>query len=333
VANWLRVGTTALVVSAVDAGGRPGLRLPLRDPIAALRAFAADPTCRAEIELKNGERVTAADMQRRLLSVARRHLGRGHAPPWGWDVCAVWEKVLDALDEHPELLATTLDWAIKLAIYKERASQKGIRWGDLPLWNHVIQSIMAAVHRANITGRVTVELVLGQGGAPSPIPDAIAQLTPWLERHSLEWRMLRPVVDLRKELFELDFRFGQLGEKGIFEGLDRAGVLTHHAPGVGDVEAAITEAPPQGRARLRGEHIKMFAGQPDFVCSWTGSIDLRTARKFDLSDPFVRQGRWRRLTPTEAAHNDTLLILGSVPASLRRRRRRRPPEVSDLFDT
>ena len=33
---------------------------------------------------------------------------------------------------------------------------------------------------------------------------------------------------VKKELFEIDTRFGQLGGGGLFARLDEAGVLTHH---------------------------------------------------------------------------------------------------------
>ena len=69
----------------------------------------------------------------------------------------------------------------------------------------------------------------------------IEKLTPYVEEHGLSWDWLRPFVDLRQELFELDIRFGQIGCEGGFNQLDAAGVLTHAAPGVDDVDRAVTD--------------------------------------------------------------------------------------------
>lgn len=332
IAGWLRVGTTALVVSAIDAGRKTGTPVRLGDPVAALRAFAADPDCRAEAALASGKRDTAVGVQRRILEEVERHLASGSAPEWARDVCAVWASMLDTLESRPEALSATLDWAIKLAIYKERASQKGIRWDDLPVWNHILKTIIGAVRQTDFKGRPTVELVLGKEKEPSPVPGAIAELTPYVESRGLDWEMLRPVVNLRKELLELDFRFGQIGG-GIFEELDRAGVLTHAAPEVEDIDRAVTDPPSEGRARVRGEHIKESAGRENYLCSWTGTIDLKTARKFDLGNPFVQCGRWRRMTPAEAANTATLSVLAEMPFVALRRRLVRPPDVPDLFST
>ena len=56
----------------------------------------------------------------------------------------------------------------------------------------------------------------------------IAKLRERLAQVEEERQELRPVVELKRELLEIDARFGQLGEEGIFAQLDRAGVLDHH---------------------------------------------------------------------------------------------------------
>ena len=45
-ANWLKLGTTALIVALAEAGLRPGRDLQLASPLVSFRAFADDPTCR-----------------------------------------------------------------------------------------------------------------------------------------------------------------------------------------------------------------------------------------------------------------------------------------------
>ena len=79
----------------------------------------------------------------------------------------------------------------------------------------------------------------------------------------------------------------------MFAGLDRAGVLAHHIPGVEAIEQAITEPPELGRARIRGEVIRRLAGQNGiYQCDWQGIFDVGTNRLLDLSQPFEAAERW-----------------------------------------
>ncbi len=309
VANWLRVGTTALVVALIDAGLYPEPLLRLSAPVGALRRFAEDPTCRATAMLDEGRKMTAVEIQRHLLDAVEQHRTHVSMPSWTGGVCDVWASTLDAIEQDPESLSTTLDWAIKLAIFKKRVSQKGIRWEDLPAWNYVIKTIVLAVQESLFKGRATVELVLGQETKPSPIPGTIDALTPYVESHSLSWDMLRPVVNLRRELFELDFRFGQIGEGGLFEQLERSGVLTHGAPGVVDIEEASTEPPSEGRARLRGEYIKTCAEPESHTCFWDSICDIKERRFLDLSRPYVRLPRWKPMVDKDYVGDDSFQML------------------------
>jgi hypothetical protein len=121
----------------------------------------------------------------------------------------------------------------------------------------------------------------------------MARLTGFLEEKGLSLDALDSVFKLRQELLEIDTRFGQLGGRGIFAGLDRAGVLAHHVSGVDAIEQAITEPPAAGRARIRGEVIRRLAGQNGrYQCDWQGIFDASTNRILDLSEPFEAVERW-----------------------------------------
>src|SRR5262249_10940398 len=116
--SWLKVGTTALVVALTEAGLRPGNAVQLRAPVEAMRLFASDPTCAAVAETKSGERVTALVIQRHYLTQAEAPLRARFMPPWADEVCRRWRAVLDGLRGGWESAATSLDWAIKLALYR-----------------------------------------------------------------------------------------------------------------------------------------------------------------------------------------------------------------------
>ncbi len=291
---WLRIGTTALVIAMIDRGIGPGAGVKMRSPIQALHSIVSDPSCKTIVRMSDGRDLSALDIQRHYLHEAEKHLK--DLPSWAKKVCTEWRRILDRLEQKPESLCKSLDWAIKYPIYRNYAAKKGINWSDFPAWNHIIKKIRADLRLSEHKGKATVELVLDKEKKPSPIPRTIDQLTPYLARHSLSWDNFRPFVDLMKELFELEIRFGQLGGAGLFNSLDRAGVLDHRAPGVGKIDRAIVYPPKSTRACLRGKMVRMHANHPGYHCTWDSIIDSKGKRQLDLSDPFVRQVEWQKLT-------------------------------------
>jgi proteasome accessory factor A len=113
VAEYLRVGTTLLVLDVIEAGEMPPVP-PVQRPIAALRAVCGDPTLAARVALAEGRSASALEIQRFYLEACRRFLERRPAAPAeARDLLSCWEAVLDALADHPERLVGTLDWVTK----------------------------------------------------------------------------------------------------------------------------------------------------------------------------------------------------------------------------
>jgi proteasome accessory factor A len=303
-ALWLRVGTTALVVALVQAGHAPahGLSLPL--PLAAMEVFTGDVACKRRIAKQ-----TAVQIQRRYLECAESNLGNGVLPAWAPDVCQAWRKVLDQLESAPEELDRTLDWRIKFALFTERARRQGMSWERIRRWNTQIESLNRAARNADLTPLARRERrdSFGPTGwinlLQTRAGDVAAQrslLEPQLERDGLTWKELRRFLRLRQELFEIDTRFGQLGQDGIFARLDQAGVLDHRLDGAGDVEieTATVEPPRETRAWLRGRTIHALQGTAGRA-DWGGVWDMDRNRRLDLSDPFAREVEWKSFDARE----------------------------------
>jgi hypothetical protein len=286
------MGATAVVVAMIDAGLFPGGGVQVTSPIGALSAFSSDPAGRETVLCPDGSRKSALDIQRAYLQMAGDNVTHPAMPAWTAKVCERWRRVLDQIENQDAELYTTLDWAIKLSMFREHIEGRGVGWSDLPAWTHVLDEIRLALKKTKQKGITRVERILGKSRRKSPIPDTIRDLTPYLEEHGLDWDMLRPVVDLRKELFELDFRYGQLGRAGIFNRLDAAGVLTHRMPGVTRIGAAVCSAPRTGRAALRARRIRRYNGDEAIHCNWTGIWDLRHHRQMDMTDPFATRTGW-----------------------------------------
>jgi proteasome accessory factor A len=250
---WLRFATTALVVALADGGVHPGKGVMLVNPLGAMRAFACDPACQVTVPLHSGAQATAIQIQRHYLQLAEAHVGADFMPPWTPQACEHWRAMLDRLERGaPDSIATTLDWAIKHALFRRHLEQKGLEWAQLR-------------HEQR-----------GRGGEA-----------------------------VRQQLYEMDIRYGQLGEGGIFSALDRAGVLHHQFPGVDNFEHAMIHPPSLGRARLRGAAIRrMAARNEEGQCDWMGVWNLSEKKFLDLSEPFPAVEKWRELRPPSAGESD-----------------------------
>lgn len=289
---WLRAGATALVVAMCEAGLAPGQGVRLRNPVAAMRRFAADPTCRATAETSAGTHLTAIDIQRHYLLQAEAHAREAFMPPWAETVCHRWRATLDALDDGWEGVATTLDWAIKYGLYGDHVRRRGMTWESLGTWSAVAERLSAALARVKRGHREPrAAIVLADD---SPVAAEVGTLTGVVERSGLRWTGLDPFLDARNALFEIDTRFGQLGPRGVFSALDAAGALTHHVDGIDNIAHAVEHPPEVARARIRGRLVREFAGNGGrFSCDWDGVWDCEEGRCVDLSDPFAAGAEWQ----------------------------------------
>jgi hypothetical protein len=183
-----------------------------------------------------------------------------------------------------------LDWAMKQALYARHVERCGMRWEALHAWQHVAGKLKAALDHSRRRCSLRPDFILGPN---SPILEEVARLTPYVRENGLRWDGLDAFLQLRRELLEIDTRFGQLGEKGVFHSLDRAGLLEHHVAGVDNIEHAISNPPAGSRARIRGEAVRRLAGSSSRLrCNWWGIYDLEGRRLLDLSDPFVTEEKW-----------------------------------------
>ena len=303
-ASWLKVASTALVVAMIEARLLGDRAVQLRNPLAAMGCFGLDVDCKARVRGTNGRPWSALEIQRHYLERAEAHLDHPVMPPWAPVACRRWREMLDRLEGAPQSVAKTLDWAIKLSLYRDYAERRGITWESLPHWNHVLVQLDRALRGNRQEGSlasVCVELL----ASGSPVADDVARLTPWLRQRGMRWDQLETVLALRQQLYEIDSRFSQLGEQGIFGSLDRAGVLEHRFEGVDNIEHAMANPPEIGRAHLRGECIRRFhRNGSNYRCDWRGVWDFQEGRFLDLSDPFAAEEKWTPLSEQNISYDD-----------------------------
>ncbi len=282
---WLKVGTTALVVAMIDAGLKPCEDLELASPVNALQVVAVDTHCRKRLDLVDGRTATALDIQRHYLNLAEQHKSDPFMPPWAEAVCMRWRQILDLLEVDPAKTNRMLDWTIKQTLYGHHLENRGVPWEKIFAWNKVTDQLQAALHRNRRHGLLHPDFILGPN---SPVLEVVAQLTPHIRKNGLSWEELEGFLQLKQEMFEIDTRFGQLGENSVFQSLDRAGMLEHNIDGVDNIEHAKSHPPGTGRARIRGEMVRRLAAKGGgYKCSWQVICDQEKRPILDLSDPFA----------------------------------------------
>jgi Pup amidohydrolase len=133
VATFLKVGTTAIVLAMIE-DGFIDKDLSIIGPVSAMRTVSHDPTCRATVEMLDGGRVTAVELQWEFLRLAQKYADESGLDACGGDVgnqvLARWEAALSALERDPMLLDGQLDWVTKLSLLQAYRDRDGLEWSD-----------------------------------------------------------------------------------------------------------------------------------------------------------------------------------------------------------
>ena len=111
VAEYLKVGLTALAVDAVEAGALKNVARPKR-PVRALKTWSRDP--RALVPCSGGLSLSAHAMQRAVLNATDAWVREHPAPKLeAQELLRIWREVLDLLDDDEDALVGRLDWVTK----------------------------------------------------------------------------------------------------------------------------------------------------------------------------------------------------------------------------
>ncbi len=298
-AMWLKSGVTALVLAMVEAGLRPCEEIMLSSPVAAMARFARDVTLQARARTADNRYRTALQVQRHILAKLEEHANHPIMPPWAPRARELLGETLDRLEHGAGQVARCLDWAIKLALFQQLARRAEVEWPTLSEWNAVLAEAYRAVSAA-LAARpegptITAGAVLKPGGLLEQ--EVVGRMATTVRGRGLDPGQCGTVLRLRAQLLELDMRFSQLGEEGLFRALEQSGRLDHGVPGVDNIEHAMVNPPAQGRARLRGQCVQRFHHQHGrYGCDWQGVWDIDNRRMLDLSDPLADREHWKSMS-------------------------------------
>ena len=131
VSTYLKLGTTALVLAMIEDKFLGG-DLSVESPVAELRAISHDPTCRHQLTLRDGRKMTGVQLQMEYLELARKYTEDkfgSDVDEMTADVLTRWESVLTRLAEDPMQLSRELDWVVKLELLEGYRTRDGLAWG------------------------------------------------------------------------------------------------------------------------------------------------------------------------------------------------------------
>jgi proteasome accessory factor A len=136
VSTFLKVGTTAIVLAMIE-DEELGRDMAYANPVQALRQVSYDLTLAKPLELANGSRITALEMQWHYLDLAKKWAeSRGLeavGEEVGTEVLRRWEDVLTGLETDPMSLADQLDWVAKWQLLSAYRDRHDLEWDDAKL--------------------------------------------------------------------------------------------------------------------------------------------------------------------------------------------------------
>jgi hypothetical protein len=150
-ATAMKLGTTALVLDLIERGEAP--QLEIAQPVDANKSISRDQTCDWIVELKDGRKISAIDVQRIYLHAARK-LWRDppdHEHAW---ILREWENVLNDLERDPMATRDRVDWAAKKFLLEALQQEEKLSWGDP--W---LQSIDLEYHNLDLDRGLYYELL------------------------------------------------------------------------------------------------------------------------------------------------------------------------------
>jgi proteasome accessory factor A len=124
---YLRNGVTAIVLQMIEDGAMHK-DLVLRDPVKAIKQVSHDTGCKLELQLDNGKKMTAVQIQAELLDLALSYTAGQDSPPWVPDVLDKWADALESLARDPMELSEKIDWVIKKSMIESFMQRKGLDW-------------------------------------------------------------------------------------------------------------------------------------------------------------------------------------------------------------
>jgi len=157
VATFLKVGTTALVLKMIEDELLPDMSL--EHPVQSLHEVSWDTSCRQTVQLRDGRRVRALELQWEYLDHAKKFVKESDSTVENNDVLQWWETILTGIEEDPSSLHRELDWVAKRRVMEAYRERDGLDWRDpklamIDLQYHDVRRDRGLYHRLAEAGKV-----------------------------------------------------------------------------------------------------------------------------------------------------------------------------------
>src|SRR5436853_5014348 len=157
-ATAMKIGTTSLVLDLIERGEAP--QLEIAQPVDANKSISRDQTHDWIIELRDGRKISAIDVQRIYLRAASKldppssgFGGSDNGEEWRW-ILREWESVLNDLERDVTSTRDRVDWAAKKFLLEALRAEEELAWSDP--W---LQSIDLEYHNLDLDRGLYYELV------------------------------------------------------------------------------------------------------------------------------------------------------------------------------
>ena len=170
VATFVKLGSTSLLLAALeDFGVNQFPPLP-RFPVRAIRTFGHDPTLSVVVDCEDGRRRSAWDYQDALWQLAERYVARADTSAVApvdevAFIMAQWREMLDGVRYDRASVADRVDWVAKLRIIEGLRERHGLAIDDprlaaVDLQYHDIRLEKSLAYRAGLRQLFTNDEVI-----------------------------------------------------------------------------------------------------------------------------------------------------------------------------
>lgn len=248
IAAYLKLGTTALVLSAVEANNIQG-RWALKDPVDAMHRVSRDWK-NSVLTLRRGENATAFQIQRQYCNLVKKMVQILPPDHFAHAVVRLWTETLDDLEKGGALSSCRLDWAIKQQfLFGPLLKAQQTDWLELGYWLYVFQETEHLTLPAN--NYFSLDWL-----KKHLQPNNFRKLEHYAQTHHLDWRLYPSRRSLFGELRERDFRYHDIGDRGLYSLLRQfpdtiQGILNDKQ----QLQSALQSPPKDTRAWQRGQII------------------------------------------------------------------------------
>jgi Pup amidohydrolase len=149
-ATAMKIGTTALILDLIERGEAP--QLEIAQPVDANKSISRDQTYDWIIELKDGRKISAIDVQRIYLRAASK-MENSASEERQW-ILREWESVLNDLERDVMSTRDRVDWVAKKFLLDALQEEERLSWIDP--W---LQSIDLEYHNLDLDCGLYYELL------------------------------------------------------------------------------------------------------------------------------------------------------------------------------